>query len=58
MLDHSGPPDPGTAPADRSVPRLASIARELSYNDYQGSRAARGTRRDRNVVLPLGDRAP
>ena len=58
MLDHSGPPNPGTAPADRSVPRLASIARELSYNDYQGSRAARGTRRDRNVVLPLGDRAP
>jgi 3',5'-cyclic AMP phosphodiesterase CpdA len=56
MLDHSGQPNPGTAPADRSVPRLASIARELSYNDYQGARGARGTRQDRNVVLPLGAR--
>jgi 3',5'-cyclic AMP phosphodiesterase CpdA len=58
MLDHAGPPNPGAAPADGSVTRLASIARELSYNDYQGARGARGTRQDRNVVLPLGDRAP
>jgi hypothetical protein len=58
MLDHAGPPNPGAGPASRDVPRLASIARELAYNDYQGARAARGTRQDRNVVLPLGNRPP
>jgi len=35
------------------VPRLASIARELAYNDYQGSRGARGGRQDRNVILDM-----
>ena len=51
MLDHEGAPKPGAGDASPNVPRLASIARELAYNDYQGSRGARGTREDRNVIL-------
>jgi hypothetical protein len=39
------------------VPRLASIAREIAYNDYRGDRGARGSRQDRNVILPT-DRPP
>jgi hypothetical protein len=34
--------------------RLSSIGREIAYNDYQGSRAARGNRDDRNLIVPLG----
>jgi hypothetical protein len=51
VLDHEGSPDPGNGDATPSVQRLASIARELSYNDYQGNRGARGGRQDRNVIL-------
>jgi hypothetical protein len=39
------------------VLRLAGIGREISYNDYQGDRGARGGRQDRNVILPT-DRPP
>ena len=58
ILDHASPPRPAgrqdTAPAGDDVLRLGSIARELAYNDYQGQdAAARGSRSDRNVVLPL-----
>lgn len=49
MLDHAGPPRPG----GRDVEGLASIARELAYNDYQGSRGARGAPEDRNVIIAL-----
>jgi metallophosphoesterase (TIGR03767 family) len=58
VIDHSGPPNPGAGPASTSVTRLASIARELAYNDYQGSRAARGGRTDRNVIIRTGRPAP
>ena len=65
-LDHDGPANPGAPGSDQSGQgqsgeqpiRLASIARELSYNDYQGNRAARGERSDRNVIVPLGKPAP
>ena len=52
MLDHAAPPRVGQAAGDQ-VLRLASIGREIAYNDYQGNRGARGARSDRNVVLPL-----
>jgi 3',5'-cyclic AMP phosphodiesterase CpdA len=58
ILDHAGPANPGgprdgdgRGHAPEEVLRLASIARELSYNDYQASREARGGRQDRNVIL-------
>jgi hypothetical protein len=59
MIDHDGAPNPGgpNAPADGqgnsgdSVQRLSSIGRELAYNDYQGSRGARGGPADRNVII-------
>ncbi|HEV2999689.1 MAG TPA: hypothetical protein VGW75_03030 [Solirubrobacteraceae bacterium] len=61
MLDHDGPAYPGNAPlgantgtAGDQVLRLASIARELAFNDYQGSRGAEGTPDDRNLILPTG----
>ena len=57
MLDHEGAANPGSGNATRSVSRLASIARELAYNDYQGSRGAKGGRQDRNVILDT-DRPP
>lgn len=64
MLDHAGPANPGGPPeqadqghAPGDVVRLASIGRELAYNDYQHSRGARGLRQDRNVILPT-DRPP
>jgi 3',5'-cyclic AMP phosphodiesterase CpdA len=65
MLDHDGPANPGGPPpgheesghAPDGVLRLASIGRELAYNDYQGDRSARGGRQDRNVILPT-DRPP
>jgi hypothetical protein len=64
MLDHLGGAKPsgrdeladaGHAPDD--IARLASIGREIAYNDYQGDRSARGSRIDRNVILPT-DRPP
>lgn len=59
MLDHAGPPNPGGAKPDLtpngaagdSVLRLASIGREIGYNDYQGSRSAKGQPDDRNVII-------
>lgn len=61
ILDHAGPPNPGGAQptlsarghAGEQVLRLASIARELAYNDYQADRGARGSRQDRNVIIVL-----
>jgi metallophosphoesterase (TIGR03767 family) len=53
ILDHEGPPRPASGWAGRSIARLASIARELSYNDYQGNRGARGERKDRNVIVKV-----
>lgn len=66
VLDHDGPANPGGPPpsnedsghAPDDVLRLASIGRELAYNDYQGDRAARGGRQDRNVILPTDRPAP
>ena len=67
MLDHDGPPNPGNAPPKKlgtgdsgeQVLKLAAIARELAYNDYQGGRfdGARGSTADRNVIIVL-DRPP
>jgi hypothetical protein len=65
VLDHDGPANPGGQPpgheerghAPDDVVRLAGIGREISYNDYQGDRGARGGRQDRNVILPT-DRPP
>ena len=65
MLDHDGPAYPGgpkpdlvaSGDAGQQPLRLASIAREIGYNDYQGSRGASGDRTDRNVVVPL-DKPP
>jgi hypothetical protein len=51
MLDHEGAPNPGHGNSGDSVERLSSIGRELAFNDYQGSRAARGERADRNVII-------
>jgi metallophosphoesterase (TIGR03767 family) len=64
VVDHAAPADPGGSPADRStgeagqtVARLASIARELTFNDHQkshnprGDGGGRGSREDRNVEL-------
>jgi 3',5'-cyclic AMP phosphodiesterase CpdA len=51
MLDHSGPPNPGAGNSGNEPVKLASIARELAYNDYQVGRAPRGSRADRNVFL-------
>ncbi|MGH2715139.1 MAG: hypothetical protein ACRDM7_14850 [Thermoleophilaceae bacterium] len=53
ILDHEGPPRPGAGSAGSSISRLAAIARELAYNDYQGSRAARGDREDRDVIVKM-----
>jgi metallophosphoesterase (TIGR03767 family) len=53
ILDHEGPPRPGAGAAGGTIPRLAAIARELAYNDYQGSRGARGGREDRNVIVRM-----
>ena len=62
MLDHAAPPNPGLGRdtsfdkgnAGEQVMKLASIARELSYNDYQAARTARGRPEDRNVILLVG----
>jgi 3',5'-cyclic AMP phosphodiesterase CpdA len=62
MLDHAGPPNPGGAKPDLDASghagdealRLASIGRELAYNDYQHDRDARGGPEDRNVIIVIG----
>jgi hypothetical protein len=58
MIDHMGAANPGGGRATPNVERLASIARELAYNDYQtGPKSgtdARGSREDRNVIIRLG----
>jgi hypothetical protein len=61
ILDHDSPPDPGAGPANRSTERLASIARELSFNDPDARNGqddepvqrgdARGEEKDRNAEL-------
>src|SRR4051812_2327803 len=61
ILDHDGPANPGGAkPGDdalgaagEQVLKLASISRELAYNDYQNSRGSAGSPADRNALLPL-----
>ena len=65
MLDHDGSANPGGAPeqseqgqAPDGVQGLASIGREIAFNDYQGSRGARGDRADRNVILRTERPAP
>ena len=68
VLDHAASPNPGgvPAPADgaghsaEGVKRLASISRELSFNDPDGSTGedsgdARGSATDRNVELVVRD---
>ena len=67
ILDHGAAPNPGGPPpsdgqgqAGRSTQRLASISRELSFNDPQSrngedSGDARGSREDRNVELIVRD---
>jgi hypothetical protein len=68
LLDHSAPPEPGGAPpsdglgaAGWSPQRLASISRELAYNDpdadngEDGHPDARGGPKDRNVELLVRD---
>jgi 3',5'-cyclic AMP phosphodiesterase CpdA len=62
MLDHAAPPNPGLGRetsmnkgnAGEQVMKLASIGRELAYNDYQAARTARGGPEDRNVILLVG----
>jgi hypothetical protein len=66
ILDHDGPAYPGApgpnffgqGDAGEQPLRLASIAREIAFNDYQSSRGARGSREDRNVIVPLGKPPP
>ena len=66
VVDHLGPPVPPKAPkrpgriaTPAEVQRLASIGRELSFNDPQvengenGRPDRRGTRTDRNVGLVI-----
>ena len=68
MIDHAAPPRPQRARTTRrgllsaaEVSRLASIARELAFNNPQaengenGFRDRRGTRLDRNVELLVPD---
>ncbi|HEX2085680.1 MAG TPA: hypothetical protein VHF89_08365 [Solirubrobacteraceae bacterium] len=70
ILDHAAPPDPGAPQAPRegqgqsgdAVKRMASISRELSFNDFDarhndttGDGGARGGREDRNVELIVRD---
>ena len=58
ILDHDGPPNPGGGTtggqAGEQVLKLASIAREIAYNDYQGGRGAIGADpADRNAIIVL-----
>jgi hypothetical protein len=54
MIDQLGAPDPGEGNASDDPVKLASIAREIAYNDYQIGRGGRGARSDRNVIVPTG----
>jgi 3',5'-cyclic AMP phosphodiesterase CpdA len=62
ILDHDGPAHPGAPTSEAggqgdsgsSVLRLASIGRELAFNDYQHGRSARGDPEDRNVIIKTG----
>ena len=64
LLDHDGPANPGSGVLGEGqagdVLRLASIARELGYNDYQAGKysTGRGERDDRNLILPTGKPPP
>ena len=58
VVDHAAPPRPGQRPRRRGrllsaaeVRWLASVGRELTYNDPQEPLAKRGARTDRNVEL-------
>jgi metallophosphoesterase (TIGR03767 family) len=54
VVDHAGPPNAGGqtgSPLAKNIVRLASIAREIAFNDYQNSRASRGRPEDRNVLV-------
>ena len=52
VLDHLGAPNPGEGNASDDPVKLASIAREIAYNDYQIGRGGRGaSRTDRNVIV-------
>lgn len=53
MFDHAGPPRPGPGGRGDGVLRLASIGRELAYNDYQHGRDARGEPEDRNAIIVI-----
>ena len=58
ILDHDGPPNPGNGNASPQPVKLASIAREISYNDYQHDRGSRGSPSDRNVIVETGKKWP
>ena len=73
IVDHAAPPEPGGPDAPRSgqgrapegTTRLASISRELSFNDVDarhndsdGDGGARGSTEDRNVELVIRDPYP
>ncbi|HET7482609.1 MAG TPA: hypothetical protein VFK89_07100 [Actinomycetota bacterium] len=62
MLDHDGPANAGgpqkpdyaaNGQAGEQVLKLAGIARELGYNDYQNDRGSAGTPADRNVIIVI-----
>jgi metallophosphoesterase (TIGR03767 family) len=61
MLDHDGPPRAGgpkpsldpKGHAPEQVLHLASIGRELAYNDFQNGRSSLGTPEDRNVIIVI-----
>lgn len=61
MLDHEGHPNAGgpkpsydaKGQSGEQVQKLAGIARELAYNDYQNSRGSRGDDADRNVIIVI-----
>jgi metallophosphoesterase (TIGR03767 family) len=72
IVDHAAPPEPGAPPstqdgqgqAGASQMRLASISRELAFNDHQqrhsetGEGGGRGSRDDRNVELVVRNPFP
>lgn len=60
MLDHAGPAFPGgpksgdeQGMAGDQVLDIASMGREIAYNDYQADRGARGDPADRNLIIVL-----
>jgi metallophosphoesterase (TIGR03767 family) len=58
VVDHAGPPRTDTDLAGATVEDLASIGRELAYDDPQAALAARGDPEDRNVIIDLHRPAP